>query len=452
MYEKIAGLLHQKKYTEASRLLASEQYASFQNSTAGLNLIGVCQRGLGYPQKAISAYLRSLKINSNQSGVWTNLGNAYKDVNKLNASLQCHAIAYEMTKGKDALILHNMGITAALLNRHLDAITYFEKALELDPSKKEVGWDLARSQLAIYDYKNGWNNYRNRWECKDIGIKRFTQKEWQGESLNGKKILIYAEQGFGDYIQCIRFLKNLIELNPQRIYLEVKVELRRLLMQSLPSSGIVELIEYPIKAQDCVMDYYVSIVDLPNFFANDYYALDQEFPYLTANKTSPKRDLPCFATQKMKVGIVWSGSVTFKRNNFRAADLEYFLGNFNMPGVQLYSLQLGGKGNDLDKFPGVIPSLKDEISDFNDTAEILNELDLVISTCTSIVHLCGALNKKCWVLLDFSPHWLWGVSDNQTNWYPSVRLFRQRAPGAWADVFDNVQSELLNEVNQKGLL
>ncbi len=138
--------------------------------------------------------------------------------------------------------------------------------------------------------------------------------------------------------------------------------------------------------------------------------------------------------------------MTFKRNNYRSPDIRYYIENLNLPGVQLYSLQKGEKCNELEKYRSFVIDLDSYINDYEDTAKLINELDVVISMCTSVVHLCGALNKECWVALDYSCHWLWGMDQDKTNWYPSLTLIRQRSPGDWYGVFDKIQAMLIKRL------
>jgi len=450
MYQQIAQLVQERKYAEAHRKLRSDQARALLGTKHGLNLLGVCERALGNAHLAVQAYLTSLKIDAAQSGVWTNLGNAFKDLNRLESSVRCHNIADSMSDGDDAQVIHNMGISMALSNKHDEAIALFQKSIQISPENLEINWDLARSQLANFDYKNGWSNYKFRWNCKDVGPRRFEDAAWSGQDLTDQAVLVYLEQGFGDYIQCVRFIKNILAFNPRKVYLEVKPELKDIVQRTFLNFNVVELIDYSENNFNIPCDVKISILDLPYYFAQSYDDLVNESPYLIAENR--KFDGLNFDSNHLKVGIVWSGSLTFKRNHFRAADLRNFLASFNLPKVDLYSLQKGPKVKDLEEYKSGVKSLDTYIQNFDDTASILNDLDLVISTCTSIVHLCGALNKKCWVLLDYSPHWLWGSDGQTTNWYPSLRLFRQRAPGAWADVFDRAQSALIDEIDTKGLL
>jgi len=151
------------------------------------------------------------------------------------------------------------------------------------------------------------------------------------------------------------------------------------------------------------------------------------------------------------VGIVWSGSLTFKRNNYRSAQIDWFFNHFVLPGVNLFSLQMGPRSEDLKKLPLAVISneLIPHIESFNDTALLLQKLDLVIMTCSSTAHLCGALNVPCWVLLDSSPHWLWGPDSASSDWYQSLTLFRQQSPGDWRSVFDRASAQLISLGMQK---
>jgi tetratricopeptide (TPR) repeat protein len=450
-YEAISKLLQQREYAQAHHLLISESARELLKTKDGLNLFGVCERALGRPANAVRAYLMSLQINMKQAGVWTNLGNAYKDLNKLASSLECHKIASEMSSIGDAQILHNMGIASSLENNHALAISLFEKALSIDSQRVEVRWDLARSQLALFDYKNGWANYQYRWSSKDAGPRRFQNKIWLGEPLTGKTIFVYAEQGFGDYIQCVRFIRDLVALNPHKVQLEVKPELWRLIQSSFTNLEQVKLVFYSEKNYHDDFDFCISIVDLPLHFAHNYSSINQSSHYLTpADASNELVSSSIFSNSDFKIGIVWSGSLTFKRNNFRSTDLKNFINSFSIPAVKLYSLQMGEKKKDAEGFAGQIVSLDSYINDFSDTVKLLASLDLVITTCTSMVHLCGAIGKSCWVMLDYSPHWLWGSEVENTNWYPSVRLFRQRTPGGWYELFDRVQGELMCNLREQG--
>ena len=439
----IKELLIQKKYQDAYALFSKENNALF-HSTQGLNLFGICARGLGRPQASIKAYIQSLKINNTQAGIWTNLGNAYKDIAKYESAIQCHQMANQLTQQKDALILHNLGIAYSANNEHQKAVDAYEQALALVPDRHELLWDISRSQLALFNYEEGWKYYKARWLSEEAGPRKYEAQPWQGQKLNNKSIFVYCDQGFGDYIQCFRYIHNLLEEAPAKLYLEVKKELKTLVMQTIGEHPVIEVIDYRFEGQTLDYDYAVAITDLPIIYAKNYPSLASHCPYITV-KAANHIPQDIFETPKIKIGIVWTGSLTFKRNKQRSPDIRYFVENLNLPHVQLYSLQKGEKVAELNKYSRDIINLDPYISHYADTAACIEKMDRVVSMCTSVAHLCGALDKSCWVALDYTNHWLWGVNEDASRWYPSIRLFKQKTPGDWYSVFDNMQAELLKE-------
>jgi hypothetical protein len=235
-----------------------------------------------------------------------------------------------------------------------------------------------------------------------------------------------------------------------KMIVEVKPELRVLIENSYPQITFVEFTDQKIERKDGLI---VSLLDAPRFLPNDAIPSIDGYlkPSATEHHYEPRLVQRLNDPKSFKVGIVWSGSLTFKRNNYRSAPLEWFFNNFVLPGVNLFSLQMGSRAEDLKKLP--LPVISNEliphIQNFNDTAQILQKLDLVIMTCSSTAHLCGALNIPCWVMLDSSPHWLWGPEAASSDWYQSLTLFRQQSPGDWRSVFDHAGAQLISLGMQK---
>ena len=449
LYEKVANWIANGQYAQVIQELGSLDKKILLTSSSLLNAFGVALRSSAKPEAAIQMYQLALKLDSKQGGTWSNLGNALKDANYHRASITAHRIALDLASKPEVKLWHNYGIALAIAGEHQAAIDALTKAIAIAPEKKGLHWDLARSQLALKDYKNGFQNYQYRWDMDEAPPRRVLGKEWNSEQLKNEELYVYAEQGFGDYIQCARYLPQL-QKKASMMIVEVKPELRSLMESSYPNVRFVEFIDKKIERSN---GYIVSLLDAPRFFS------DRSVPeiggYLKAAPRSYQfKDLlaqKLSNSNALNVGVIWSGSVTFKRNNYRSAPVEWFFNNCALPGVNLFSLQMGPKAVDLGKLPLNLISteLLPFIQDFNDTANILDKLDLVIMTCSSTAHLCGALNKPCWVLLDGSPHWLWGPSGDTSDWYHSLRLFRQQTPGDWRSVFDQVGSELLSLGAQK---
>jgi hypothetical protein len=279
--------------------------------------------------------------------------------------------------------------------------------------------------------------------------KGITTEEVLRSTLKEEKLFVYAEQGFGDYIQCARYLPLLLKKAPKMV-VEVKPELRILMEHSYPQINFVEFTDKQIQHSDGLI---ASLLDAPRFFQNEPIPSTGGYlkPMMVKHQYEARLEHRLNDSKALKVGIVWSGSLTFKRNNYRAAPVEWFYNNFALPGIHLFSLQMGSRAEDLKKLP--LPIISNEliphIHNFNDTAQILQKLDLVIMTCSSTAHLCGALNIPCWVMLDSSPRWLWGSGGTSSDWYQSLTLFRQQSPGDWRSVFDHAGAQLISLGMQK---
>jgi hypothetical protein len=193
-------------------------------------------------------------------------------------------------------------------------------------------------------------------------------------------------------------------------------------------------------------DLHCHLCSLPGLFTQDLASIPAA-PYLTAPRERRERLRPLFAAAggQLKVGVVWSGSVTFKKNHERAQPLLRFFQAFALPGVQLYSLQKGPREGELRALPqgGPIIDLAPHLADFADTAAAIAELDLVIMTDSAVAHLAGAMGKPVWLLLGYLAHWLWLLERADSPWYPSLRLLRPRAEGDWDHVFDSAAVELM---------
>lgn len=449
LYVKVAGLIGGGQYAQAIEELSAVDKKVLLSSHALLNAFGVALRSTGKPEAAIQMYHLALKLDSKQGGTWSNLGNALKDANYPDASMVAHRHALEMAEKPEGKLWHNYAIALAMAGKHQQAIDALNTALSIQPEKQGLRWDLARSQLALKDYKNGFENYQYRWDMEETPPKRVFGNEWDSTPLRDELLYVYAEQGFGDYIQCARYLPLLLKKAPKMV-VEVKPELRVLMEHSFPQVTFVEFTDKKIERSE---GFIASLLDAPRFFPDEPIpAVDGYLkPLDTGHQYEAKLAQRLADPKVLNVGIVWSGSLTFKRNNYRAAPVEWFFNNFVLPGVNLFSLQLGPRADDLKKLPLAVISneLIPHIQSFNDTAQILQKLDLVIMTCSSTAHLCGALNVPCWIMLDSSPHWLWGPESSSSDWYQSLTLFRQQSPGDWRSVFDHAGAQLISLGMQK---
>jgi Tfp pilus assembly protein PilF len=435
-----AGELHDaNKFAEAETILREAISADPGNAILW-NARGVMMAGMRRYIDALWCYRQALGLNPSGAGTWTNLGNALAQLKHLKSAVSCHRRAIALAGSGDALLYHNLGASLVEAGLHGEAIIAFNRALEIKPGYQPALWDRALSYLYLGNYRQGWIDYEVRLVSGLLPKRRLPGQKWDGASYPGKRLVLVAEQGFGDMLWVARYLPRVKALGG-----ELVVECRRELVPLISTMGVADRIIDP-GAPLPSADLYCYLCSLPGLFASDVPSVSAT-PYLTApNDRLPKfRELFEIAAGKLKVGIVWSGSVTFKKNRERACSLETFLRVFAIPGVQLFSLQKGPPERELAAFPKGAPivDLAPHLADFADTAAAVAQLDLVIMTDSAVAHLAGAMGKPVWVLLGHVAHWLWLVGRTDSPWYPSVRLFRSRAIGDWDHVFDLAAAELM---------
>jgi len=417
----------------------------YPDDTAALHNLGILYRRTKKYAASVACYRRVLALDPDNVNTTASLGNALKDWGKLDEALVCHRRAHAL-RPEDASVLHNLGVTLRELDQNKEALDCFDRALALEPKRGEIAWDRALALLHLGDYENGWPAYEARWALDEHDPPRAPLPAWDGRAAPGKRLILTTEQGFGDTIQFARFIEKARALTGP-ITLAVREPLHKIMMT--------------VRGVDAVMprsgpvgdgQLHLPLLTLPMVLGHRFEDLPGRAPYMTAPAAPPPAVKAAIeSVSGLKVGIVWSGSVTFKGNDKRATALEPFLRFLEVPGVRLFSLQKGPPLKELDalKGEGLIIDLGSMIDDFAESAAAISMLDLVIMTDSSVSHLCGAINRPCWVLLSFAPDWRWFSDRSDSPWYPSLRLFRQKAPGAWGPVFDEALAALRLEAARK---
>ncbi|MBI5430670.1 MAG: tetratricopeptide repeat protein [Nitrosomonadales bacterium] len=403
------------------------------------NNMGIFLRESKHAEAAEACYRRALDCGGQaDAGLRTNLGNVLSDLDRCEEAVACHELALAM-KGDPLLVLQNLGVALRGAGRHAEAVTVYDRLLEKSPNHHNARWDRSQSLLALGRYKEGWRDYESRWKLKEAGPYPRKGARWNGEPFAGKTLLLIAEQGFGDTLLAVRFLPQVKALGG-RVLLECQPEVMRLLGKNNWVDG---MFAKGTQAPE-PYDFQLTMMSLPGLFVPDAKAIAQQ-PYLKADPTGHAMFANLLQKKKgqLNVGIVWSGSVTFKGNAYRAVELEHFLRFAAVPGVRLFSLQKGPPQEELKKLglQSMVTDLSTLLLDFECTAAALEMLDLVIMTDSATAHLAGALGRPVWVLLGSRPYWLWG-SDERTPWYPNMRLLRQRKVGDWEELFARAEAEL----------
>ena len=299
-----------------------------------------------------------------------------------------------------------------------EALSFYRRALAVQPDHPMVNADYGTALLLAGESEAGWIQHEWRWRTAifDPYQRGFVQPHWDGAPLNGRRLLLHGEQGLGDVLQFCRYAPL---VTGGEVVLEVHPPLARLL-RNLP--GISRVVA---RGETLPMfDMHCPLMSLPRLFPEIPPA-----PYLPAPLRRPNEG-------KKRIGLVWAGSSHHPDDRKRSLPRDLLAPLLAMSEIEWFSLQMGSRA------PEGVTDLTPCIGDFADTAEKLAGLDLLITVDTSIAHLAGAIGCPAWVLIAYTPDWRWQLDRTDTPWYPSLRLFRQKAPGDWMGVIDEVAAEL----------
>jgi tetratricopeptide (TPR) repeat protein len=344
-----------------------------------------------------------------------------------------------------------LGTALLNLNRLDEAKAHLRKALQLLPDFELAELDLAFALLLGGEMAEGWRMYARRWRDGER-MKRPAffrpELEWKGpreQPLHGRRVAIYAEQGYGDVIQFIRYAA-LMQRDGATVYGVVHAELAELIEDSMP--GVLCLNgQRRIEA-----DFHVALMDLPVHYGTTLESVPAAVPYLKAaeDKVLQWRERLAPWSGRFRIGLAWTGSPRQVNNMNRAMPLRELIAITELPGVQCFSLQKSDAGElaDLPGAPAKLVDLTGEWRDFTDSAAMLQNLDLVITVDTAIAHLAGALARPVWVMLAPNADWRWLLDREDSPWYPTMRLFRRGIGEARAAQVARVMTALKERLAQ----
>ena len=297
------------------------------------------------------------------------------------------------------------------------------------------------------DFERGWNEYEWRFRCREHPLLAQGIPPWDGSPLDGRRILLWAEQGLGDTIQFIRYAPAVARRGGR-----VVVACPRPLVRILTSCpGVAQVIPEGTEQLDCACQ--APLMSLPRIFGTALKTIPSSIPYLTADPGLLALWSDVLGRfDGFKVGIAWQGNPDHKKDRHRSFPLARFEVLASIPGVKLFALQKGPGTEQIEKLAGrlLLTDLAGRLDDFMDTAAVLQNLELVITPDTSLAHLAGALGVPVWVAIPFAADWRWLLARDDTPWYPTMRLFRQRRWGDWDDVFGRMVQELSSVVADQG--
>lgn len=432
-----------KRFEDAER--AYRRYVELvPESIEGQFNLGAVLQDLNRFREAEQQYQRVLALDPRQVEAHRSLG-AIALQERRYADAARHFQAGLSIAPDDVEMLSNLGVMLQKLNRLTEAEAVFRKAISLDPEHVNAHFNLALVLLLQGKFAEGWQEYEWRLRIKNRLPAVFDQPQWDGSPLNGKTILLRAEQGFGDTFQFVRYAP-LVKAAGGRVVLECQPGLKRLLLRT---PGIDMIAERPVSGHPLVeFDTHLPLLSLPRIFNSGFDSIPSQFPYIHAESWLVERWASRLAgDRRFRVGIVWAGRPTHEDDTNRSCSLGHFLRLATVPNVLLYALQKGEATRDLQapEAAGLVENLDLEIDDFADTAAAIANLDLVICVDTSVAHLAGAMGRPVWVVLPFAPDFRWMAEGERSPWYPSMRLFRQHEAGDWDGLFARLSACLASE-------
>lgn len=371
------------------------------------NYLGILLEKRGLWEAAHDAYRSAIRLDENFPEPYSNLGNLLAGRLRLDEAERC-----------------------------------YRKTIKLNPNLAEAHHNLGLLLLLTGRLEEGWRLYRSRWKAPDARehVRVFARPEWRGEPLDGKKILVHAEQGFGDTLQFVRYMPLLRKLGAQVIF-ESQSALIRLL------EGVAG-IDHLMRRGDPFpeYDFHVPLLNLPGLVDARLDNLPAVIPYVFPLKAASEKwrtQLSALGSG-LKVGIAWAGNPKHANDRSRSLPVRKLALLADIENLHWISLQKHTACPPADESNVPLP-LTDWTGDFNDytdTAALIDQLDLVVAVDTSVAHLAGALGKPVWIMLPYAPDWRWLLGRSDTPWYPTAVLYRQSQPGDWAGVLKAVRTDL----------
>jgi len=428
------GLRHQDEGRHA------EAEASYRRSLAldprqpkAHNNLGCVLQMQGRLNEAVASFRAALALDPELAQANQNLAAITRDPAASRKALDGYRRLIEANP-RDAELRNNFGNVCRELGLHREAIAALAEAIRLAPDYAQAHFSRAFELLLLGEYAEGFEEFEWRWKVRGLGTppRAFAQPQWDGGAIGGT-LLLYAEQGFGDTLSMIRYA-SLAAARAGRVVVECQPELHGLVRQV---RGVAEVLAPGASLPR--FDAQLPLMSLPHVFRTTLQTVPWSGAYLRAD---PQR-LQIAANAGPRVGLAWAGQPSQGDDRKRSLSLAA-LAPLAQAGVAFYSLQKGDAALQAHAPPPEmhLTELGSRFADFSDTAAAISQLDLVITVDTSVAHLAGALGVPTWVLLSAIPDWRYGAEGERTPWYPTMRLFRQRADGDWEDVVSRAAQAL----------
>jgi tetratricopeptide (TPR) repeat protein/uncharacterized C2H2 Zn-finger protein len=397
--------------------------------------------------EAIERYRQAIHANPEYAEAHNNLGNALRERGTVGPAIESLRRAIELNP-KYAEAHNNLAIALSKDRKFVDSLRHYGRALELRSDYPDARMNRALTYLLTGDFERGWEEYEWRWKCKDFNPRPFSQPRWDGAPLDGRRILLHTEQGLGDSFQFVRYAQLVKDRGGH-----VVVRCPRPLATILRFCPGVD--EVCIEGDELpAFDVHLPLLSLPHIFRTTLATIPAPPSYLNLDQALIDHWAQELAyIRGFKVGINWQGNPKYRGDRHRSIPLAHFASLAAVPNVRLISLQKGFGTEQLKDARFSVTTLGGQIDEargaFMDTAAIMKNLDLVVTSDTALAHLAGALGVRVWLALPYAPDWRWLLNRDDCPWYPNTRLFRQRSPGDWQDVFNRAAGSLMTLVHRR---
>lgn len=428
-------------FLDAARLAYERALTLNSQSVETLCNLGViCAEQRQFDQ-AVAYQRKALTINPQFGDAYINLGLALTQQQAFGEAESAYEKALRLKPEQSSMIHSNRGLNYQAQGEWQQALNCFNQALQEDSSNAKAQFNRATLSLLLGDFKQGWMDYEIRFALNDANHPRLAtaQPRWQGEDLRGKRVLVHYEQGLGDTLQFVRYLPLLKERGA-----DIILQIQAALIPLLKTQAQLSVKEYI--APDQLLpahDYYVPLMSLPHCFQTH---LDTIPAAKTAYLYPPSEAVLKLPSSKglLRVGLVWTGNPQHHNDHHRSIPLKIFKPLLEEKNVQFYSLQYGPMQAEIqqENLTSRLEDLLPQLNTWVDTAQIIGQLDLVITVDTAVAHLSAAFGKPTWILLPWLPDFRWLLNRSDSPWYGSVRLFRQTTRGDWDSVIQTVYEAL----------
>jgi Flp pilus assembly protein TadD len=410
---------------------------------AAQNLAAVCLKA-GRTEDAVAALNDVLRLRPNMPEAYNTMGVSLCNLAKYKEAAGYFRRALKL-KSDNPSAYNNLGNALCAMGLYDASIGSYHRALAQRPNYPAAHLNLGMILLMKENFVRGWPEYEWRWRLDDPRMRLSLNKPWwDGGPLQGRTVVLYNEQGFGDAIQFCRYIP-LVAAQGGKVALVCQPALAGL-FRKLPGIKQISFPHQPMPKHD----FHCPLLTLPGVLGTTLKTIPGNVPYLFADRDLAKKwqtKIP--NDDRLKVGLVWAGQPTHANDRNRSASLAEYAPLCDVPNVWFCSLQKGNAAQQIYSRTNHLQLVNwdKELKNFSDTAAVIANLDLVITVDTSVAHLAGAMGKPVWVLIPFVPDWRWLLERSDSPWYPTLRLFRQPRFGDWATPVANVVEALANKAS-----